>query len=265
MTPPLTIPLIITSLAVSILLPVALFAYFRLTHGLTIRTVAVGAIIWILFSQILEKLLHAVVLTHTGIMFSPVAFAVYGAITAGVFEEVGRYIAFRFILPSRRSWKDAVGYGIGHGGIESILLGLALNLQYLVFARMQNAGTLSSFHGIPQSALATLQATLLGSPWVFLLGGIERICALAVQIALSILVLRAVADRRISYLVYAILLHAAVDFAPALFQIGAARLIEAEAMVAVAGIIAVAYIRKTGRKAAHSSRHAQRRHDKTGE
>ena len=41
--------------------------------------------------------------------------------TAGLFEEVGRYLAFILILKNL-DWKNAVAFGIGHGGIEAILL-----------------------------------------------------------------------------------------------------------------------------------------------
>jgi uncharacterized membrane protein YhfC len=45
------------------------------------------------------------------------------ALTAGIFEEVGRYIGYRwFMRREEKTWNKAVMYGLGHGGLESILL-----------------------------------------------------------------------------------------------------------------------------------------------
>ena len=45
-------------------------------------------------------------------------YALFLGFTAGLFEEVGRYLAFTTILKKRLDWKNAVAFGIGHGGIE---------------------------------------------------------------------------------------------------------------------------------------------------
>src|SRR2546421_1030961 len=50
-------------------------------------------------------------------------------LTAGLFEEVGRYVAFRWLMRrEEKTWNKAVMFGLGHGGLESIVLvgGLAI-------------------------------------------------------------------------------------------------------------------------------------------
>src|SRR5215469_4585815 len=49
-------------------------------------------------------------------------FLMFSACTAGVFEEVGRWIGYRTVLRGERTQRVAVMYGLGHGGCESILL-----------------------------------------------------------------------------------------------------------------------------------------------
>ena len=42
--------------------------------------------------------------------------------TAAIAEEFGRYIAVRFLLKKNRRYADGIAYGLGHGGIEAMLL-----------------------------------------------------------------------------------------------------------------------------------------------
>jgi uncharacterized membrane protein YhfC len=45
------------------------------------------------------------------------------ALTAGLFEEVGRYFGYRiFMGKEEKTWPKGVMYGIGHGGLESVVL-----------------------------------------------------------------------------------------------------------------------------------------------
>ena len=60
-----------------------------------------------------------------GLRFTPVAFVPYAALAAGVFEELGRSCGLALLLRSGKVDHDlpcAIGYGIGHGGIEAMLI-----------------------------------------------------------------------------------------------------------------------------------------------
>lgn len=48
-------------------------------------------------------------------------FYLLSALLSGVFEEVGRYVVFRWCIPNHDRWTDCVSYAIGHGAIELIL------------------------------------------------------------------------------------------------------------------------------------------------
>ncbi|MCA9938797.1 MAG: YhfC family intramembrane metalloprotease, partial [Anaerolineales bacterium] len=54
--------------------------------------------------------------------------ALFGGLSAGVFEEVARYLMYRFWVRDARDGPSALILGLGHGGIESFLLGLLVGI-----------------------------------------------------------------------------------------------------------------------------------------
>jgi uncharacterized membrane protein YhfC len=48
-------------------------------------------------------------------------------LSAGVFEEIARYIVYRNWLRDVRLWQGGVFFGLGHGGIEAMLSQLCLS------------------------------------------------------------------------------------------------------------------------------------------
>src|SRR5699024_180091 len=70
---------------------------------------------------ILHQVVFFVDIFTTNWLQNPLVYAIYESLAAGVFEEIGRFIGFRYLLKKFRSWKDGIAYCIGHGGIESML------------------------------------------------------------------------------------------------------------------------------------------------
>ncbi|MZP30429.1 YhfC family intramembrane metalloprotease [Heliobacterium undosum] len=212
------------SVLLSIGVPVGLLIYLHQRHQISWKAVTVGALVWFFFTQGLEKMVHVYVFDvnpfTAALMKKPLWFALYGALAAGIFEEVGRYIAFTAWLKTLRAWKDGVAYGLGHGGIESLLIGGIMGVQSVLMARMINTGTLGDLGGkLPPEALEQAKNLLLSTPpLAFLAGGLERNIALAMQIALSLLVLYGVREGKIAILFAAIAAHAVIDFPVALYQ-----------------------------------------------
>jgi len=184
----------------------------------SVKNILVGAAIFIVFALVLERSMHVYFLKTnfeiSMILENPWIFGLYGGLAAGIFEEVGRFFGYKILLKGRTEWKDGVAYGIGHGGIEAILVGGLSAAQSLYFSFLINAGSLPS-------ALEQIRGVLAGTePYLFMVSGLERMFALALQIALSILVLYAVRRSKIKYLFYAVIIHAAIDFPAALYQKG---------------------------------------------
>jgi len=134
------------------------------------------------------------------------------SLRAGLVEETGRLIAFRYILKKYDRFGDALAYGVGHGWCEALLL-LGINyLSYVVFAVIVNSSGIEAFTAPMPAAAAesykqlaqVLSATGASS---FLLAGLERISAMLFHIGASMLVFYAVRTKKYGCYGLAILLH----------------------------------------------------------
>ncbi len=201
--------------------PIALLIYYK-KKGAEVLPFFIGCAVLILFALILEALVHNIVLkgltVGEKIMGNTLLYAVYGGLMAGLFEETGRFIAFKTVLKKRlgNDW-NALMYGAGHGGVECILLLGFAYISNLVMSILINAGLTDTItKSLSGDTLAQVEAifdTLTGTaPWTYLLGMVERAAAMALHISLSVLVWFA-AKKPGKFLLYplAILLHALMD------------------------------------------------------
>ncbi len=195
-----------TSIIVAIGLPVMLLVCWHRKTNASYVDALVGALIYFVFAMVLEQLLHSAVL-KTSIVKKPWAFVLYGSFAAGIFEETGRYVGFRFLLKKKRGKEDAIMYGIGHGGVESILLvGVSLVVSLLAVllgnaGKTQNRMFLQAAQAIAQTPVSLLLAS-----------GFERAVALCLHISLSVLVFFSVKRQgRLWMFPLAIVFHAATN------------------------------------------------------
>lgn len=164
--------------------------------------------------------------------------AAYG-LSSGVFEEGTRYLVFRFWRKDIRTWRLALMYGAGHGGIEAVLLGilsLAAAIQ-LIAIRSADLATLVPPEQLPL-AQAQVQAFWNARWYDALLGALERSATIPVHLALSILVLQAFKRKNLAWLVLAIVAHAGVN-ALALVAIQWGGVYVAEGLVVACGLLAL--------------------------
>jgi len=144
------------------------------------------------------------------------------ALTAGLFEEVGRYVGYRWLMRrEEKTWSKAVMYGIGHGGLESMVLiaglGLLTLLNLIVLSSINLNSLPASQH---DQVVQQLKALSAQTGWFPLIALWERLWTLPVQVALSVIVLQVFRRNNIGWLWLAILAHAVVDFVPvALLQV----------------------------------------------
>lgn len=184
-----------------IVAPILLAWWVVKKYHVSIKTILIGAGVFVLFALILETIMHQIVLKGphgATIMGNIWYYALYGGMAAGIFEETGRFISMKWILkkePARAL--PGVTYGIGHGGAEMILLfGLGM-ISNLVLSLMINTGQADTLlASVPaeaqeqvQAQFAQLQTLVAGS---VLLGLWERLSALLLQIGLSLMVWTAV-------------------------------------------------------------------------
>ena len=168
-------------------------------------------------------------------------FLIFLSFTAGLVEEPARFIAFS-VMKKRRQYPDGLSYGIGHGGFEAIIITGFTYLNNLVASVMINTGMTNGL--LPQQAITALTAT---PDYLFLLGGVERIFAITLHIALSMFVLKGFqSNQRWLHLVAAILLHGCAN----LVAVGTAYLAgswASEGVLLVIAVISLLYIIKQAR------------------
>ena len=219
----------IVSLCIAVGLPVFLVVYFKRWKGAYVSTAFVGAGLFIVFALMLEQMLHAFVSASMAAAFNDPAFRiVYSCLAAGVFEETGRFFGIWLLNHKQKVPEvyDAMMYGSGHGGIEAILLAGIACTGNLITASNLNANGASYFtEGLSGEQLDNVNqmiGTLTQTPaGEFFLVGFERIVAILLHIALSVIIWMAVTGRLSTvWYAFAVLLHAVSNSPAGLYQTG---------------------------------------------
>lgn len=121
------------------------------------------------------------------------------AFTAGLFELAGRFVVAKLMVKNL-NYKRGLATGMGHGGIEAMILIGVTYLNNVLYILMINNGTFDAVvndavaAGVDVSALLLIKDQLISaSPALFLLAGFERILAMTGHVAMSLLVCYGVA------------------------------------------------------------------------
>lgn len=187
----------------------------------------IGAGTFVVFALILEQICHAFMLPL--VSGSTVAFVLYGAFAAGIFEETGRFLACRFLMKNRMDNANAVFMGIGHGGIEAVLVVGVSMLSTTITAFMVNAvgiEGLAAMSGISDAETLDMLRAQIDTVVAFsfptaIAMVVERILAMTIHVCMSVFVMKAVSVKGKLWLYpAAILLHAGLDVFAALYQRG---------------------------------------------
>ncbi len=222
--PVLSITGMAAALFVSFALPIALFIYSKKKLQARTAPFFIGCGVFVVMVILLESLAHNLILGSTGtaITGSPLLYALYGGLMAALFEETGRYVAMRFFVKPL-DFDNAFMYGVGHGGIEAmILIGLSM-ISNIVSSAMINSGAMAASLAAMDADTAAKTVVSLSALWqtpsaYFFLGGLERVIAITLHISLSLLVFRAVRYGEKKHLLLAYFLHFLVDAATVLIN-----------------------------------------------
>lgn len=245
----------IAAMAVSIVfviaypLVLAIIAHRRL--NVSWKYFGYGALIFFLFQVIsrvpivtvLGNVLAPQLKASTALLYTWIAIL---ALTAGLFEEVGRYIGYRWLMRrEEKTWSKALMYGLGHGGLESILLVGGLDLLTLINVIILSSINLNSLPASQHAQIIHQVATINAQPgWLALAGAWERLWTVPVQVALSVIVLQVFRRGSLLWLWLAILAHALIDFVTVIMSqvLGPGKMtttIVVELIVAAFGVLAL--------------------------
>jgi len=219
--PPINVPFLLSSVLfqfpLMIFFPLALGWWIRRLYGVGWGIFFAGAATLVL-SQIVHLPLNwalGLLGGGRGVALWPLApMALVAGLSAGICEEGARWIVLTFFLKQVRRWDQGLQYGAGHGGVEAIIFGVLALVSFVSMIALRSSDLSALNLGGASAAQAQAQmAQYWATPWYMsILAGLERLCAITLQIAMALLVVRSVARRQPLYLFAAIGLHTVVDF-----------------------------------------------------
>lgn len=260
---PVTLALLAAATILVALLPVYLYRRWRKPFALDRRDAIAGIAVFALTAMVIERALNDYLLRTNAItsewLSDPLSFVVYGALAAGICEEVGRFVAMRWLARRKPHDTDrdgtALAYGLGHGGAEVWLVGVLVQAQWIAFGVLENRGQLDAYLGnMPAGSLMRIHLLLASlSPALAGVFVIERVAALVFQIGLSVLMWRGVRAGSRAILPIAIAAHALIDVPAAMSQAGLLPLTIVDAIYAIAAIAVAAVLIRLHRRASSAA------------
>jgi len=222
----LAISFMAVSAAISFGLPIVLLLAWRKKYELKVIPMLYGAAAFFVFALILEQIMHVLVLRPGAdgsislVENSPFLYMVYGIFAAGIFEETARFLSFHLLKKNFGGIGTGLSYGIGHGGIEAILLAGLTMISSIIMSISINSGNAADLGSSP-AILAQINELVGTGPALYLLSGLERIIAVTIHISLSMFVWCAVKVKGKLWLYpVSIVLHAVANIAPVMYQTG---------------------------------------------
>jgi uncharacterized membrane protein YhfC len=190
-------------LAVAVVVVVAvLLALVRRRTGARWATFGWGALAFV-GSQVVRLPLLAAV----GLVQDPVALV----LTSGLAEETARWAVLRYGDRRARAWHDGVALGVGHGGTEAVLVVGGSAIGAIVLLAI-GEGTVGAAGGEQAPVLAEQLDALRNQTYgAAALALWERVPAIVFHVSASLLVLRAVVERRWVWWAAAVMLHIAIN------------------------------------------------------
>ncbi len=225
------ITLMVIGTIIFLVVPIIIAIIWKIRKKERFSTVTVGALTFLLFAIVLEKPIQNVLVfpvqmglaEHGASRFinaRPVLWAFIVGLFPGVFEETGRFVAYKTVLKKRKNKETSISYGIGHGGFEVMLiLGLTF-ITYISYSLMINTGTFKVvidqvINQAPDQAdqLYALAGQLASfSVSDLAVSIVERIVAVLYHVGASVLVFYACKEKKYLWLYpLAIVIHTVLD------------------------------------------------------
>lgn len=253
---------IILVCAISFLIPLFSAVYLNRMKYAQWYPFFVGCLVMLVFALIFESTIHNMVFSSAigqSIRNNPWLYGLYGGLMAGLFEETGRLFAFKTALKNnQKNDANALMYGVGHGGLEMmVLFGVTMISNYIVASAINGNGDFNALmQGADAAQMQSVVTTMVQTPaYMYFIGLFERILAFILQISLSVLVWIAVVKKGKKYLFpVAIGIHFLVDACAAILSSFNFSVFVIEAVIAVFTAVVAFYAKKEWEKSCHFNR-----------
>ena len=240
-------------LVIGIVIPVAVSLVYVKVKKERFTTVLIGALTFGVFAIFLESIPKAILFQIPSpisrfFLSTPWALVLAGAALAGIFEETGRFVAFKTLLRKRKQRTTAIAHGLGHGLFEVMYLFVLTGIQMLLYGVMINTGAFDAIIEQVAAAAPDQLAQIEALPEIISsvtfatmpLALVERVGAVLFHVAMSIVGFAAANTKKIWMFPMAILLHTCLDVLAGLGQVGVITNVYAlEAIIVGCGIAAM--------------------------
>lgn len=203
----------------TLLVPILVLIVLLIKRRISIIPLLVGACAFFISQIVLRlPLISVLSLNSWYIQFTQNHFMLYGfilSLSAGIFEESARLIGAK-ILKSKRTFKDVISFGLGHGICEVIILVGLTNVSNISLSLLINNGMAATV--LPVDMIDTVTSQLMSVTSTYIVWGIlERISAVSFHIFATVLIFKGVVKKKILYFPLAILCHCLFNFIALLF------------------------------------------------
>lgn len=170
------------------------------------------------------------------------------AFTAGLFELAGRFVVAKVMhTKSNLTCERGLAAGLGHGGIEAMLLVGMTYLNNILYIFMINSGTFDGVvaqaaqTGVDVSALWQIKDQLIQfPPAMFLLGVYERILAMICHLAMSLVVCYGIhSGKPLKSSLICLVIHTMIDLSAGINMLTGTVLSQTAAYVIIYAILTV--------------------------
>ncbi|QSX05221.1 YhfC family intramembrane metalloprotease [Sedimentibacter sp. zth1] len=210
---------LVLDLIICFVIPIAVFIVIQLKCKKAFKAFSFGALAFFI-SQIVLRIPIITSLLPCFEWYTifqdkyPYLYWIFLGLTAGIFEEVARFIFIKYFMKKNQRYIDGISFGLGHGAIEAILITGVSFATILVYSIMINNGTfVSNTVSIPKATADAIYTQCINLTFTnAILGGVERIFSMCIHIGLTMIVFIGVRNNKsFIYLIIAILVHGTID------------------------------------------------------
>ena len=207
----------VISILVQVVLPIALGYYLIRRYTSEWKIFGVGALAYLVaqvvqtpvFQTVAGTEIYQTMLTS----WSPTLVIILFGFLAALIENAARFGGFWLIRERGKAWGSALVMGAGHGGMESLLVGFQFLVNFIFAISITSSGTENMQLSPEEAAALSKQVEAFWAlPWFLpLASALQRLSALSLQLALSVMMWIAVSRRLWVFAAAALLWHTALN------------------------------------------------------